>query len=368
MKKITTLSIKFVITLILIVNVLMVKSQITILAGVEKGSYEQIAKDLQDLIEKDLRKAVKDSAKIEAQIATVPTTDTIELKKLLKQRVENNKIKKNLEAIRITVLNSDGSVQNFEKLIKRTGVDIAFLQYDVLLSKQMEDLNNNTYYVDDIRILLPLGKEEIHLVVAANSPLNSLQDLNSRKDQIRVATGSQKQGTYITAGVVKDLANFNWLDYPLSFENAFNSLINNKIDAMFFVGAIPVTKFEKLPAASKEKIKLIPINYPALDNKIQTDGKIGPYVKTMIPANTYKWADYDVETYAVKFILATNVSNETYTQNQNILRLMKYICDNIKTLQEKGHRAWKQVDFNFQGIDIEIYEDIEDIITEMGKQ
>lgn len=345
-----------------IINLTM-NAQLTVLSGVEKGSYYSIANDLKKSIERDIRKSKRDSTKLAKTLAT--EIDTTKIKMLKAEIASLATTLRELRSITITIETSEGSRENFDKLVKRTNIDIAFLQYDVILYQQMEDLNNNTYYVEDLRALLPIGLEEIHILTGTKSAITSLKDINSRKGDMRVAIGSSKQGTNITATMVKEITKFSWMDYPLAFDNAFNSLINNKIDALFFVGAIPVDRFDRLPVATREKIKLINIDNPELDNKVETDGKVGSYVKTTIPAGTYKWANYDIETYAVKSIIATNISNESDEKNEKILRLLEYICLNIEKLREKGHSAWQSVDFNFEGIDMEIYEDVDEIYKEL---
>lgn len=279
-------------------------SQMVILSGVSGGSYEQFANDI---------KKVSD---------TIPE---------------------------IEIRTSSGSVDNFEQLTKGDNkIAFTFLQEDVLNHQQLKDLEQGTDLIGDIRILLPLGKEEIHLIVRDDDKINSLKDLKGKN----VAIGAPNQGTHITASLVKELTKMKWKDITstLSFDNVFYDLLNNKIDAFFFVGAAPVSKLIELPPQSK--IKIIPLD----DSRLEEI-----YLPTVIPAGIYRCANYSVKTFAVKSVLATSITKEDETRKKNIVKTLKSIRNNIETLQKKGHPKWKEVDFYLKNVDWELYEGIEDI-------
>jgi len=125
------------------------QAQLVLLSGIQGGSYEQFANELNT-------------------ISTKP----------------------------LTIRTSNGSVDNFSQLMVGKKVDITFLQEDVLYHQQADDLEKGTNYIEDIRVLLPLGYEEIHLVARADdNSIQSLKDLQGK----RVATGDDLQGTHITA-------------------------------------------------------------------------------------------------------------------------------------------------------------------------
>lgn len=272
---------------------------IVLLSGVEGGSYYQFAKDVQGISEQ-----VKD------------------------------------------VRTSYGSVDNLRQLILRTDIFITFLQSDVLVQQQLEDLEDGTNYTENIRILLPLGNEEIHLITRENNKINSLKDLKKK----RVAIGTLKQGTYITSSLIKEMVNGKWIDIALPFDSVFAALLNDRIDAFFFVGSAPVSKLQKLP--SRTNLKLVPI----------TDDELSEvYVKTTIKANTYPWQKNDVQTFAVKSVLATNINNETNAQQENIKKLLLDIKKNIDDLKKTGHPKWKDVDFDFDAVNWDVYRISEDI-------
>jgi len=331
-------------------------NEIVVVSGIERGSYHTIATDLKKLVETELKKTERKIEKYEAELDEVDKSDTVEYKKIERKLLRAEDDLKKFNSINLTVVPSNGSGDNFNQLVKRTNANIAFLQYDVMLDKQIEDIENTTYYTEDLRVFLPLGYEEIHLIVAAESKIKGIEDLKKMK----VATGTDKSGTAITCRVMKRKTGIDWYDVPISFDIAFSSLIQGTIDALFFVGAVPVERLEKLPEATREKIRLVSIVHNSLDSKTG-----GPYKKVKIGADKYKWAAYETDTYAVKSILATNVSNESKLQHKNNLILFEFICDNLAELKKKGHDVWKQVDFNYEGVDMEIYEGVEEILEVM---
>jgi len=272
-----------------------------LLSGVREGSYHQLADDIQDVTSQELN-----------------------------------------------ILFSKGSVDNYNQLITRTNVKMAFMQFDVLIAKQMQDYEQGTNHVSNLRVLLPMGLEEIHLITRSDLKINSLQDLKKKK----VAIGTPLQGTFVTATTIKELTKISWNNIPLSFSQSLTSLLQGTIDAFFFVGAVPVEKLDKLPAQSKTKIKLVPILHSSLDPV---------YAKTVIKKSRYKWLDQDVETYAVKSVLVANVFRESEAEQKRTYEILSDIFTHINELKSEGHLAWKQVDFNFNGMEWPKYDGVEQI-------
>ena len=168
---------------IFIASTIAMQAQVTILSGVKGGSYEHFARDLQ-------------------RISIDP----------------------------ITVLNSNGSVENFRQLTQQNNIDVTFLQQDVLVHQQLLDLKEGTNYIENIRVLMLLAKEEIHLITRNDGIVNSLNDLKGKK----VAVGNETQGTYVTASLIRNLTGIEWIEIKetLSFTKVLGDLSNNKITVM----------------------------------------------------------------------------------------------------------------------------------------
>lgn len=247
---------------------------------------------------------------------------------------------KRVSTIPLDISPSGGSLENFNKLSSTTEPLIAFIQYDVLIYKKYKDRENKTNLTNNIRVLTPLAGEEIHLICRKDDNINNLVDLKNK----RVAVGSKNQGTFITASLIKGLRQIDWIDVPIGFDKAFPELLAGTVDAIFYVGYAPATKLYRFTA--HEKIKLVPLKY----RKLKTI-----YSPAFIPAGTYKWADYDVETYAVKSVLVTNANNESDQIKMQYIQLLQDIKKNIDVLKKEGHTKWKDVNFDFQEVKWPIY-------------
>ncbi len=240
---------------------------------------------------------------------------------------------------------SSGSVENFNNVKAGT---IAFVQYDVLQQEAWNDLTNITNRTDDIKVLLSLGNEEIHLVAHTESNISSLRDLND--PNIKVGIGSKDQGTAVTALIIKQQTECKWTDVNLSFKESIKALLTREIDAFFFVGSAPVAAFKPfslLSPAHQKKIKLISIS----DSRLKEI--YGEPVRIL--RTTYDWAPYDVTTYAVVSLLVTKTTGETPEQQKQIKELLSAIKTNVINLQKDGHPQWRQVAFNFNRIDWPIH-------------
>ncbi len=292
----------FVPAVLLLVAGFFMKSaaQINLLSGIESGSYNRIADDIK-------------------KISTQP----------------------------VSIQQSGGSSENYEKLTTNDAVNVTFLQYDVLIYKDLLDFSLSR----DIQVLLPLGYEEIHLITYNDSSIQSFEDLNGKT----VAIGSQEQGTNVTAKLIQRKTGIRWNDVEVEFNDAFVQLLMGEVDAFLFVGAAPVTKLKQFNNQMQNVIRLVPIEHQALE-------KI--YKKCTIKAGTYSWADYDVQTYALPSILAINAVYSDTTDEQSINQLLLDIKNNIHILQEGGHPVWKKIDFSFADLEWPVYRHSERILTQ----
>ncbi len=227
-----------------------------------------------------------------------------------------------------------GSGINLEKL---TAGSVAFIQFDVLQAELLSDLQNSTSKTDSIRLLMPMVREEIHIVTRSSS-ITSLADLEGKK----VAVGLVSQGTYLTAMAMKELTGIKWIDKELSIKSAIQALFKDEIDAFFYISSAPVENlvvFSKLAPHIRNSLKLIPIENEKLKDY---------YEQVTIPAGTYEWAKYDVKTYAVRSVLIVNIAGETEANKKAIKQLATDIKTNIEKLKKTGHKKWTEVDFNFK--------------------
>ncbi|MBL6963359.1 MAG: TAXI family TRAP transporter solute-binding subunit [Bacteroidetes bacterium] len=238
---------------------------------------------------------------------------------------------------------SKGAVNNYAMLINDPDIDVAFTQYDVLLKAKQYDYQTKSHNTDQIKVLLPLGSEEIHMLVRLDSKIFGISDLKDKK----VGVGNPaKEGTYLTSGLIKSISGVRWIDYEKTFDSSFVALLKGEIDALFFVGYAPVNKLNSLLPTYNQLIRLVPIK----------DERLGQFhKKSIITAGTYPWLFYDVETYSVNSFLVTNTTNEAPIDAEKLEKFLITIRDKQETLKSEGHDMWKEVDLNYDDIKWEIH-------------
>lgn len=308
-------------------------AQLKILSGFDKGTYHQLANDIKgvcgDLETLDtIKDKVPDYNKAGEQVGEHDTTY----------------YRSNRETF-ISIKTSGGSIDNYRQLVvnRSTGMDVTFMQYDVLLYNELKAVKTATTKDNGVRILLSLGSEQIHLVVRNDAYIQRLKDLKN----MRVSIGTKQMGTNITAMFIQEITGIRWMNIEFDLEKSFKMLLSDQIDAFFFVGSAPIKRLTELSNAMKYEIRLVPI---------EDENLTAYYQKSKIPAGVYPWCKEDINTYSVKTALITNVQGETPIKTASIRKLLTDIKDNISKLQASGHPEWNEVDFNFDGIDWKIHD------------
>jgi TRAP transporter TAXI family solute receptor len=281
-----------------------VRAQLNILSGAEQGSYHQFVND----------------------IARAVNSDTLNL---------------------ITNTSTEGAAINLENIADPASpYKIGLVQEDYLYYMQNKDLIQNTSKLKHVKVVMPLAKEEIHLVTRKDRGINDLRDLT---DSTMVAIGKRSQGTYTTANNIKDKTRIFWMSMPVLYEDALRMLLINQLDAFFVVGSAPIEKLNMNPQALSTEIKLVPL--------VDFDGWAKYYDADVITAGTYKWLEEDVPTFAVQSLLVVNEKKLTDEDKVLLDKLIDGITDNLDKLKSNGHPKWKEVDLtNWDPTDWPVYE------------
>jgi TRAP transporter TAXI family solute receptor len=249
---------------------------------------------------------------------------------------------KNNTDVPIAIYTSQGSIENLSNLLNN-GFQLGFLQYDVLLFNELE----NPEIKNKIKVMLPLYVEEIHLVTRKDGNIKSLSDLKGK----RVGTGSEMSGTNITATFIQYKTMIKWTPISLPFDKSISSLVNDSIDAFFYVGAAPSNLLKSLSANVQQLIKLVPI-----ENKNLKDF----YKKSTIKKKTYPWLNEDIQTISVMSLIAVNTLNINDSTSIIIESLYEDLKGNLQGIQKNklSHIKWDDVDFtDTDDIDWPIYRD-----------
>jgi uncharacterized protein len=132
-----------------------------------------------------------------------------------------------------------------------------------------------------LRAIASLFPERLHLVVPAAGPIQALDDLKGR----RISLGQEGSGTLVDARIV--LAAGGLAERDLSPEflrsgTAAANLSDGTIEGFFLIGGVPIPAIRAL--AETTPIRLVPI---ADDVLAKMRAKYGPYVRAVIPADTY---------------------------------------------------------------------------------
>jgi len=235
------------------------------------------------------------------------------------------------------VIPSMGSVENFDLLMSNNDINIAFMQYDVLIANNLL----NSKLKNQVRVLFPLFlDEEIHLITKKGSKINNLKQLKGK----RVGIGSREQGTHVTASLIKDKTGINWDNIEIPSSECYNALMRGEIDAYFFVGGIPVKSFGDMEDTTQ--IQLVNIKSKSLKDI---------YRAKKIKAGTYKWQLKTVSTYAVPMLIVVKIENLSNEMEVKVNQLLVDINANIQKMQSEGHPKWKDVYYRNQDIDWPYY-------------
>jgi TRAP transporter TAXI family solute receptor len=237
----------------------------------------------------------------------------------------------------VEVLTSNGSMDNFKQLMADNDINIAFMQYDVLLTNKL--LNNKLQ--DEVNVLFPLFlDEEIHLIAKKGSKIKKLKDLKGKK----VAIGTPEQGTHVTALTIKEKTGIDWDNVEMGSNEAYEALMRGEIDAYFYVGGMPINSLLDLPDTAQ--IQLVNIKDKRLNDI---------YRKKKIEKGTYLWQKKTVKTYAVPTLIVVKIKDMSLETEKQVNKLLDDINNNIKKMQETGHPKWKEVYYRNQDIDWPYY-------------
>lgn len=156
-----------------------------------------------------------------------------------------------------SAVSSRGSVDNVNAItsgLRNSGFaqsDVAFWAYTGTGTMEGQPPAEN------LRAIAALFPEHIHLVVLADSDINSVADLEGK----RVSLDEPGSGTYVDANLILEaygLSNEMVTAEALKPDAAGDALRNGQIDAFFFVGGYPTGAIVEL--ASAVDIKLVPID------------------------------------------------------------------------------------------------------------
>ncbi len=266
--------------------------KLSIITGAEDGTYFAIAKDMEKLLAK--------------------------------------------HGIDLTVIPSAGTLQNVSDVNRYNSIPLGFAQKDVIayINVALDNEDDEAKQLSkNLRTLLPLYQEEVHLLVSAD--IKKMADLNGKK----IAIGEFGSGTSVTAMTLLELNLIEAADLVnTDINDAIRALRAGEISGVFYVVGAPTEVLTKKIKAS-DTLHLIPVMIKDMSDKKFTDNL---YTTTELPAGTYPWQEKAVKTLDVSSILITTASANC----THMGKVAKAIMDNLAWLQQEGHPKWKSVTFD----------------------
>lgn len=245
--------------------------------------------------------------------------------------------------IEMDALSSKGSADNVRRLRSEPGVRLALVQSDVYRAFREQVRAGDAdaaALLKPLRALMPLYDEEVYVVVRADSPMKSFDDLRDK----RINIGPLGGGTALTATTLYrtlfDAAPAERNISHLTHEQALLQLVSgDTLDAVVIVSGQPARLFSEMKPQARDFIKLLPLNRTS-----PTAAAVKTvYGDASIRAASYShWLAQDVPTVAVKSILVTYDYQSPATRDQ-LTSFARSLCANADRLRKEGHPKWSEV-------------------------
>ncbi|MBK6482232.1 MAG: hypothetical protein IPG01_03650 [Chitinophagaceae bacterium] len=225
-----------------------------------------------------------------------------------------------------------GVASNFAELSDpKSPHKLAIIQADFLYYMQAQDMRLKTEKTKNLKVVLPLGDQQIHLVTKASNGYTGLRDLNNKN----VAIGSEEQGTFRTAMLIRERSKVEWSPMNTHLDDCLGALSLSKINAFFIVSSAPIKQLDLNPQSMVDKLVLIPLE--------DFNDWAKYYKRDTIYKSDYKWLDQDIPTYGVPTLLVVNESKLTDEERISVGKLKTAIETSYEDLKVKGHPEWKKV-------------------------
>ncbi|MBE9476729.1 MAG: TAXI family TRAP transporter solute-binding subunit [Proteobacteria bacterium] len=208
----------------------------------------------------------------------------------------------------------------------------------------------------NIRVIANLYPEDMHLVLAKGTKLNSLQDLNG----LRIGVASAGSGTQVTVREILALYNIKAQEHELGLGQSTQRLADGQLDAFFYAGGTPFAALIQLGSTKGFEL------YSFSDDEIKAINEIIPYyVPSNIPAGVYENLTTDTATVAVNGQLITSVDQP----DDLVYAITKALwSDKTRALLDKGHSKGKaiQLETALTGVLIPLHPGAERFYKEVG--
>ena len=246
--------------------------------------------------------------------------------------------------LQLEVIAANGSAESLRRLISDPTVKLATAQsdaYQAFLDQVGRGNPGTDELARPLRVVVPLYNEEIHFIARADALYDYVHQIKDAK----INVGPPGSDTAVTASALYSVMFNKPLKGPqasvLTHEQALVKLATDKtIDVVAIVAGQPVRVLANMKPEARQYIKLL-----KLDPK---NAAIGAALRAYLPATVYAQSypallREDLPALAVKVYLVTQDFRDHQTES-GLIRFGRSLCQNIATLQAKGHPKWQEVE------------------------
>lgn len=239
-------------------------------------------------------------------------------------------VNKGAPDLQVTAETGNASVANLN-LIGAHDIEIAFAQNDATYWAYNGKMMFKTP-IKNVRVIAALYPEHVHLITLKNSNVKGIHDLKGK----RVSVGAPGSGVEADVRAIFQTVGLKYSDMKtdfLDFGATTQRFKDNQIDAGFVVAGYPVSSIMDL--ATTKDITLVDFD----DATMSKLTKEFPYfVKSSIPANTYKGVTQSTQTPAVMALLVVDEK----VPADVVYKFTKALWENIDVVH-KAHAKGKEI-------------------------
>lgn len=227
----------------------------------------------------------------------------------------------------LKVVPSAGSWENIVALFN-SDTEFAIFQVDAFITAAKNLYRNTAVNIkDDIHVVMPLYREEVHVIKALDREL----DFAEQKIFV-VGCGPENSGSCLTASVIEESYGKQFqYDYD-DYEATLDKLRAGKIDLMILTAGKPYPLL-----VGQKGLELVPL--PSFNKSKEY------YSRASLGSKDYPWLENEVATYAVRSVLATIIHEEEGLANDLVGSVHLSIRVNQEKLKANGHPKWNDVLF-----------------------
>jgi TRAP-type uncharacterized transport system substrate-binding protein len=269
---------------------------------------------------------------------------------------------------KLEVRESLGSWANVEDMSQTKGVGLAIVQSDVYAafvylrdSREVPAATRRQYgkLLANLRVFMPLYREEIHFLVNKDSPLEFIHQIRGA----RIWMDAEKSGTYLTAlNIYSKMFN----ERPVVVAPFINPTATGddegtrmrrsalmvlsdpdfyksfpKIDVLVLVGGQPLKLLEASVPPNLKLLKFDPTH--ATSVKLLQDYRKADIQKSSYPSLNI--VDAGLPSLAVdSYLITANFASED--RNRFITTFAGQFCEKFHDLQSRGHPKWKSLSWS----------------------